>query len=81
MYACVSKTRHLEKFQNKYFYLPYSNEILYTKALEYKEYFTRIDLPVIPKSLRDIQDFLDMKLRIFGQAESKYMIVSVCVMF
>jgi hypothetical protein len=27
------------KIQNKYFYSSYSNEILYTKALEYKEYF------------------------------------------
>ena len=35
----------------------------------------------IPKSSRDIQDFLDMKFRIFGQVVSKYMIVSVCVMF
>jgi hypothetical protein len=69
------------KIQNKYFYSPYSNEILYTKALEYKEYFTPIDLLGIPKSSRDIQDFLDVKFRIVGQAVSKYMIVSVCVMF
>jgi hypothetical protein len=33
------------------------------------------------KSSRDIQDFLDMNFRIFGEAVSKYMIVSVCVMF
>jgi hypothetical protein len=33
------------------------------------------------KSLRDIQDFVDMKFRIFGRAVSKYMIVSVYVMF
>jgi hypothetical protein len=42
------------------------------KLLEYKEYFTLIDLLGIPKSSRDIQDFFDMKFRIFGQAVSKY---------
>jgi hypothetical protein len=46
-----------------------------------KEYFTHIAVPQMTKSSRDIQDFLDMKFRIFGQAVSKYMIVSVCVMF
>jgi hypothetical protein len=40
-------------------------------VLEYKEYFIRIDLLGIPKSSRDIQDFLDIKFRIFGQAVSK----------
>jgi hypothetical protein len=54
---------------------------LYAKALEYKEYFTHIAVQQMTKSSRDIQDFLDMKFRIFGQAVSKYMIVSVCVMF
>jgi hypothetical protein len=53
-----------------YFYWPYSNEIFHTKALEYKEYFTQIDLWGILRSSRDIQDFLDMKYRIFGQAEA-----------
>jgi hypothetical protein len=62
-------------------YSPYSNEILYTKALEYKEYFTHIAVPQITKSSREIQDLVDMKFRILGQAVSKYMIVSVCVMF
>ena len=33
------------------------------------------------KSLEDIQLFLDMKYRMFEQAVSKYIIVSVCVMF
>jgi hypothetical protein len=33
------------------------------------------------KCSRDIQDPVDMKFRIFGQAVSKYMIISVCVMF
>ena len=33
------------------------------------------------KSSGDIQDLVDMKFRIFGQAVSKYMIVSLCVMF
>jgi hypothetical protein len=32
------------------------------------------------KSLEDIQLFLDMKYRMFEQAVSKYIIVSVCVM-
>ena len=41
------------------------------KALEYKEYFTQIDLCGISRSSRDIQDFLDMKYRIFGKAVSK----------
>jgi hypothetical protein len=41
------------------------------KALEYKEYFTQIDLWGILRSSRDIQDFPDMKYRIFGQAVSK----------
>jgi hypothetical protein len=51
------------------------------KALEYKEYFTHIVVQQMTKSSRDIQDFVDMKFRIFGQAVSKYMIVSICVMF
>jgi hypothetical protein len=54
---------------------------LYAKALEYKEYFAYIAVQTMTKSSRDIQDFLDMKFRIFGQAVSKYMIVSVCVVF
>jgi hypothetical protein len=41
------------------------------KAREYKEYFSLIDLFGIPKSSRDIEDFLDTKFRIFGQAVSK----------
>ena len=81
MYASVSKTRPSWKIQNKYFYSPYSNEILYTKALEYREYFTHIAVQKMTKSSRDIQDLVDMKFRIFGQAVSKYMIVSLCVMF
>jgi hypothetical protein len=54
--------------------------MLYTKALEYKEYFTHIAVPQMTKRGKS-RDFLDMKFRIFGQAVSKYMIVSVCVMF
>ena len=57
------------------------NEILYTKALEYREYFTHIAVQKMTKSSGDIQDLVDMKFRIFGQAVSKYMIVSLCVMF
>jgi hypothetical protein len=39
------------KIQNKHFYSPYSNETFYIKALEYKEYFTHINLWRILKSL------------------------------
>jgi hypothetical protein len=65
------KTRYFEIFKINISNWPYSNEILYTKALEYKEYFTQIDLWGIPKSSRDIQDFFDMKYTMFGQAVSK----------
>jgi hypothetical protein len=70
----------VRKIQNKYFYLSHSNETFYIKALEYKEYFTAIDLGEcwrVIQVLEDIQVFLDMKYRMFGQAVSKYM---VCVM-
>ena len=76
-----SRPQELLNIQNKYFYSPYSNEILYTKALEYREYFTHIAVQKMTKSSGDIQDLFDMKFRIFGQAVSKYMIVSLCVMF
>jgi hypothetical protein len=69
------------KIQNKHFYSPYSNEILDIKALEYKEYFTHIDLWRTLKISQDIWPFMETKYRIFGQAVSKYMIVSVWVMF
>jgi hypothetical protein len=78
--ARASKNPIFWKIQNKYFYWPYSNKIFYTKALEYKEYFTSVDLWQIPKSSKDIQVFLDMKYRMFGQAASKYAIILVCVM-
>jgi hypothetical protein len=42
------------KIKNKHFYSPYSNEILDIKALEYKEYFTHIDLWRILKNSQDI---------------------------
>jgi hypothetical protein len=42
--------------------VPYSNETLYIKVLEYKKYFTHVDSEQILKSLEDIQVFfLDMK--------------------
>ena len=69
------------KIQNKYFYSPHPNETFYTKALEYKEYFTHIADQKVTKRLEDIQLFLNMKYRMFGQAVSKYMIASVCSMF
>jgi hypothetical protein len=69
------------KIQNKYFYLQYSNETFYTKALEYKEYFTHIAFQKMTNTLEDIQLFLDMKHRMFGQAVSINIWFSVCVMF
>jgi hypothetical protein len=45
--ACGTRVREnpiFLKTQNKHFYWLYSNEILDIKALEYKEYFTHIDL-------------------------------------
>jgi hypothetical protein len=60
------------KIQNKHFYSPYSNEILDIKALEYKEYFTHIDLWRTLKISQDIWLFMETKYRIFGQAVSKY---------
>ena len=53
----ASKTRHYPiflKFQNKHFYSPNSNKILDIKALEYKEYFTHINLW---QTLKISQDF------------------------
>jgi hypothetical protein len=71
-HARASKNPIFFKIQNKDFYLLYSNETFYIKALEYKKYFTHIDLWRILESLEDIQLFLDMKYRMFGQAVSKY---------
>jgi hypothetical protein len=49
----ASKTRHFEKFKiNISTRSPYSNEILYTKALEYKEYFAHIAV----RKLRKLQE-------------------------
>jgi hypothetical protein len=61
------------KTQNKHFYWLYSNEILDIKALEYKEYFHAI------VETKVIHAIVETKFRMFGQAVSKYMIVSVCV--
>jgi hypothetical protein len=74
-YARASKNLIFWKIQNKYFYLSYSNETFYIKALEYKEYFTANWF----MSLEDIQVFLNMKYKMFGHAVSKYTIVLVCV--
>jgi hypothetical protein len=63
------------KFQNKHFYSPNSNELLDIKALEYKEYFTHIDLwQTLKKISKDILPFMETKYKIFGQAVSKSMI-------
>ena len=50
----ASKNPIFLKIKNKHFYSPYSNEILHIKALEYKEYFTHIDLWWILKNSQDI---------------------------
>jgi hypothetical protein len=50
-HACASKNPDILKIQNKHFYSPYSNETFYIKALEYKEYFTHINLWRILKNL------------------------------
>jgi hypothetical protein len=55
--ARSSKNPAFEKFKNKYFFSPYSNETFYMKALEYQEYFTHIDLKHILKSLQDFKVF------------------------
>jgi hypothetical protein len=47
----ASKNPIFWKIQNKYSYsVPYSNETLYMKALEYKMYLTHIDSEQILKS-------------------------------
>jgi hypothetical protein len=80
IHARASKTRYLEKFK-----INISTRCIQTKPstrkrLEYKEYFTLIADQNVTKSLEDIQLFLNMKYRMFGQAVSKYMIVQ-CSMF
>jgi hypothetical protein len=44
---------------------PYSNETFCTKALEYKDYFTPIDIQY-SESFEGVQLFLDMKSRMSG---------------
>jgi hypothetical protein len=58
MYASASKTRHLEKFKINISTCRIQNEILYTKALEYIEYFTHTAVQQMTKSPRDIQDLV-----------------------
>jgi hypothetical protein len=78
--ARASKNPIFLKTQNKHFYWLYSSEILDIKALEYNKYFTHIDLWQTLKNSQVIHAIVETKLRMFGQAVSKYMIVSVCVM-
>ena len=78
--ACASKNPIFLKTQNKHLYWLYSNEILDIKALEYNKYFTLIDLWRTLKNSQVIHAIVETKFRMFGQAVSKYMIVSVCVM-
>jgi hypothetical protein len=47
----------------KHFYSPYSNEILDIKALEYKEYFTHIDLWRTLKISQDIWPLMELKIQ------------------
>jgi hypothetical protein len=49
----------------------FKRNFLHESRFENKEYFTSFDMWRIPKSSRHIQDFLDMKYGIFGQAVSK----------
>jgi hypothetical protein len=57
----ASKNPVYWKIQNRYFYsVPYSNETLYMKALEYKTYFIHIDCEQILKSWEDIQVFFSI---------------------
>ena len=78
--ARASKNPIFLKTQNKHLYWLYSSEIPDIKALEYNKYFTHIDLWRTLKNSQVIQAIVETKFRMFGQAVSKYMIVSVCVM-
>jgi hypothetical protein len=77
MHARASKTRYFEKFK-----INISTRRIQTKLSRQKrlnEYYTTDEK--VTKSLEDIQLFLNMKYRMFGQAVSKYyMTVSFCVM-
>ena len=77
----ASKTRYLEKFKINISTRRIETKFCTRKRFEYREYFTHIAVQKMTKSSGDIQDLVDMKFRIFGQAVSKYMIVSLCVMF
>jgi hypothetical protein len=68
------------KTQNKHLYWLYRSEILDIKVLEYNKYFTHIDLWRTLKNSQVIHAIVETKFRMFVQAVSKYMIVSVCVM-
>jgi hypothetical protein len=57
-----------------------SSEILDIKALEYNKYLSHIDLWRTLKNSQVTYTIVETKFRMFGQAVSKYMIVSVCVM-
>jgi hypothetical protein len=81
MYASASKTRHLEKFKINISTRRIQTKFCTRKRLNTKSILHYIAFQQMTKSSRDIQDLVDMKFRIFGQAVSKYMIVSVCVLF
>jgi hypothetical protein len=81
LYSSVSgKNPIFLKTQNKHLHWLYSSEILDIKALEYKKYFTHIDLWRTLKNSQVIHAIVETKFWMFGQVVSKYMIVSVCVM-
>ena len=79
-HARVSKNPISWKIQNKYFKWPYSNEIFYTKALEYKEYFNILTWG----EFRRVQDIFKILLisnsKCLAKRWVKYTIVLVCVM-
>ena len=79
----ASQNPIFKKIQNKYFYsVPYSNETLYMKALEYKTYFIHIDSEQIVKSLEDIQIFCRYEIQnVWPSGEYKIYYCFVCVMF
>jgi hypothetical protein len=82
MYASASKTRPLEIFKINISTRRIQTKFCTRKRLNTKsQYFTHIAVRQMTKRSRDIQDFPDMKFRIFGQTVSKCMIVSVCVIF
>jgi hypothetical protein len=66
--------------QNKYFKWPYSNEIFYTKALEYKEYFDILTWGEFRRVQDNFKILLISNSKCLAKRWVKYTIVLVCVM-